>query len=278
MLGKLMKHELRYTSRVCLPALAIMLGVAVIGRLFTAVIAGVVSYDMQIVLESMSIIGNVFLMAGAAWVILILLAVRFYRNLTRDEGYLMFTLPVKPSQLILSKLLTSYIWYFAAGVMLMISLAVSLIGTALLAEITSEAVMMDMEIIGDVISEQISQYTGKLVPFVILLVLSILLSPFMSILMLYASIATGQLVFPKNRLLGAVLSYFGFNFLMQTVSSLFSVPFTIYMNSMLLSDDLGYILTNYSLMLVISLLISLLFTVTFFLITNYIFTKRLNLE
>ena len=278
MLGKLMKHELRYTSRVCLPALAIMLGVAVIGRLFTAVIAGVVSYDMQIVLESMSIIGNVFLMAGAAWVILILLAVRFYRNLTRDEGYLMFTLPVKPSQLILSKLLTSYIWYFAAGIMLMISLAVSLIGTALLAEITSDAVLMDMEIIGDVISEQISQYTGKLVPFVILLVLTMLLSPFMAILMLYASIATGQLVFPKNRLLGAVLSYFGFNFLMQTVSSLFSVPFTIYMNSMLLSDDLGYILTNYSLMLVISLLISLLFTVTFFLITNYIFTKRLNLE
>lgn len=278
MLGKLMKHELRYTSRVCLPALAIMLGVAVIGRLFTAVIAGVVSYDMQIVLESMSIIGNVFLMAGAAWVILILLAVRFYRNLTRDEGYLMFTLPVKPSQLILSKLFTSYIWYFAAGVMLMISLAVSLIGTALLAEITSEAVMMDMEIIGDVISEQISQYTGKLVPFAILLVLSIMLSPFMSILMLYASIATGQLVFPKNRLLGAVLSYFGFNFLMQTVTSLFSVPFTISMNSMMMSDDLGYILTNYNLMLVISLLISLMFTVTFFLITNYIFTKRLNLE
>jgi len=278
MLGKLMKHELRYTSRVCLPALAIMLGVAVIGRLFTAVIAGAVSYDMQIILESMSIIGNVFLMAGAAWVILILLAVRFYRNLTRDEGYLMFTLPVKPSQLILSKLLTSYIWYFAAGVMLMISLAVSLIGTALLAEITSDAVLMEMEIIGDVISDQISQYTGKLVTFAILLVLSMLFSPFMAILMLYASIATGQLVFPKNRLLGAVLSYFGFNFLMQTVTSLFSVPFTISMNSMLLSDDLGYILTNYNLMLVISLLISLLFTVTFFLITNYIFTKRLNLE
>jgi len=278
MLGKLMKHELRYTSRVCLPALLIMLGVAVISRLFTALIGNAVSYDGQIVLESLAFIGNVFLMLGAVWVILILFAVRFYRNLTRDEGYLMFTLPVKPSHLIWSKLLTSYIWYFAAGIAVLLTMVISLTGTELLSVIMSAEYRTEFALFYNIAAEQIGQYSADIAILLILVMVSTILSPFMAILMLYASIATGQLVFPKNRVLGAVLSYFGLNFLMQTVSSLFTVPFTISMNSMMISEDVGFILTNYNLMMVIALLINLMFTVTFFLITNYIFSKRLNLE
>ena len=45
----------------------------------------------------------------------------FYRNLFSNEGYLMFTLPVKPWQLLLSKTLTTLMWYnlfiIAAAVM-----------------------------------------------------------------------------------------------------------------------------------------------------------------
>ena len=282
MLGRLMKYELRYTSRVCVPALLIMLAVTVLGRLFTAVIGSFMTYEGHIGFEAVTFILNIFLMAGAVWIILILMAVRFYRNLTRDEGYLMFTLPVKPSTLIWSKLLTSYIWYIAAGIVVLLAMVISLAGTNLLDELISiyesEPYSSIIGALPEYYETEYGQYTGRFVLLIVLVLISALLSPAMSILMLYASIAAGQLVFPKNRVLGAVLSYFGLNFLMQTVSSLFTVPFTISINSMAASEDIGYIVTNYNLMLVISLLISVLFTVTFYLITNYIFTKRLNLE
>ena len=40
---------------------------------------------------------------------------RFYKNLLGREGYLMHTLPVTETQLILSKLLTSMVWVLCSG-------------------------------------------------------------------------------------------------------------------------------------------------------------------
>lgn len=40
---------------------------------------------------------------------------RFYRNLLGREGYLMHTLPVTETQLILSKLITSMVWVLCSG-------------------------------------------------------------------------------------------------------------------------------------------------------------------
>ena len=41
----------------------------------------------------------------------VLMILRFYRNLMTDEGYLMFTLPVSTTELIFSKLIVSIVWF-----------------------------------------------------------------------------------------------------------------------------------------------------------------------
>ncbi|MDE6596103.1 MAG: hypothetical protein K2K44_08845, partial [Oscillospiraceae bacterium] len=44
--------------------------------------------------------------------LLVFSTIRFYKNIVRDEGYLMHTLPVPTWQLIASKFISVYIWFF----------------------------------------------------------------------------------------------------------------------------------------------------------------------
>ena len=53
---------------------------------------------------------------------------RFYKSLLGDEGYLMFTLPVRPWQLITSKLIVSALWSIVSCVVAVGSIMVMAIG------------------------------------------------------------------------------------------------------------------------------------------------------
>ena len=60
----------------------------------------------------------------------VLVFYRYYKNLYNSEGYLMHTLPVRPSQLLTSKIVSSFIWLLISytimvGVVLTIALLVS---------------------------------------------------------------------------------------------------------------------------------------------------------
>ena len=54
----------------------------------------------------------------------ILIILRFYKNLMSEEGYLMFTLPVKTSQLINSKLIVSIFWCLTSILVVISSLLI----------------------------------------------------------------------------------------------------------------------------------------------------------
>ena len=51
-------------------------------------------------------------------ILTIYFAIRFYKNLYTDEGYLMHTLPVKPWMLIVSKLTIGTIWFYLIDLLL----------------------------------------------------------------------------------------------------------------------------------------------------------------
>ena len=54
---------------------------------------------------------------------LVVMVSRFYRNLLKSEGYLMFTLPVSVHELIWSKLIVSLVWFFATALFIFLILA-----------------------------------------------------------------------------------------------------------------------------------------------------------
>ena len=93
MLRKLMKHELRATGRIMGPMLLITLLAAVGANLS-------IRWLLNLQSTLANVLGGLLLAAAimmpiAVWVMAFVLMIRrFYKNLLRDEGYLMMTLPV----------------------------------------------------------------------------------------------------------------------------------------------------------------------------------------
>ncbi len=107
MLGKLLKHEFKATSRI-LPfsylACAVFFLVAFIARSILP--------DVSAAYQVPSVI---FLLSGIAVMILtyVLLIMRFHKSMYGNEGYLTQTLPVSKGQLLASKMIPCAIWMIA---------------------------------------------------------------------------------------------------------------------------------------------------------------------
>lgn len=110
MLGKLLKQDFRATARIMLPLYA---AVPVLG-LFTNLITRLCENQNGFLIRAISaLVSFVFSLSLIAAVVttVVLMVLRFYRNLMTDEGYLMFTLPVSTTELIFSKLIVSVVWF-----------------------------------------------------------------------------------------------------------------------------------------------------------------------
>lgn len=107
MLGKLLKHEFKATSRI-LPfsylACAVFFLVAFIARSILPDVSA--AYLVPAV---------IFLLSGIAVLILtyVLLIMRFHKSMYGNEGYLTQTLPVSKGQLLASKMIPCAIWMIA---------------------------------------------------------------------------------------------------------------------------------------------------------------------
>jgi hypothetical protein len=93
-----------------------------------------------------------------------------------------------------------------------------------------------------------------------------------SILMIYASIAIGHL-FHSHKLIGAFAAYIGINTFLQIAVSLL-----IYMASLLFNNTLNDINAVRTLVFPVTIVALALLNVIFYLVTNYIFQRKLNLE
>ena len=101
MLGKLMKYELRATSRTMLPLLLLTLLLSVFTRMTSAVVQSGHSKFITVI-NTLLIFAFFLALIGTAVFSVVLMVVRFRNNLMTDEGYLMFTLPVSVHQLLWS--------------------------------------------------------------------------------------------------------------------------------------------------------------------------------
>lgn len=113
MLGKLMKYEFKATGRIFLPLFAALVVLAGADRLLSAL-----NFHAA---QGIDVFIFVMLAAGLFVVTLVITLQRFRNNLFKDEGYLMFTLPVRTDSLILSKLFVSVIWVAASAVTVLVS-------------------------------------------------------------------------------------------------------------------------------------------------------------
>ena len=131
MLRKLMKHELRATGRIMGPMLLITLLAAVGANLS-------IRWLLNLQSTLANVLGGLLLAAAimmpiAVWVMAFVLMIRrFYKNLLRDESYLMMTLPVSVHKQILSKALVSVIWFAVALVTVMLGILIVMADVSLI--------------------------------------------------------------------------------------------------------------------------------------------------
>ena len=196
MLGKLLKQDFRATARIMLP---LYVAVPVLG-LFTNLATRLCENQSGFLLNAIgSLISLVFslalIAAGVATVVLMIL--RFYRNLMTDEGYLMFTLPVSTTELIFSKLIVSVVWFLG-------SLGVNVLGLLLCGRFRGGSDALRFQFTYTFGAPMTQAQGGWFIAGVVVL---LILCGIALCLMTYAAMAIGQ-SFKKNKGLMSVVFFF----------------------------------------------------------------------
>lgn len=123
MLGKLLKYELKSTSRLMgVLYLAVLVVAAVVGFIARGTIWQATQGNAIAVVVSGLIYALLIMTLMIVTVVMILQ--RFYKNLLKGEGYLMHTLPVPTWMLVASKTISSLIWVLLSTITLIVSVFV----------------------------------------------------------------------------------------------------------------------------------------------------------
>lgn len=264
MLRKLMKYEFKSTGRTFLPLYGALLASALMTRLMmwgesNAALNNAFLYNL---LSGLVVVLFVAMLVATFVVTLVVILQRFAKNLLGEEGYLSMTLPVKPWQHILSKAIVAVCWYFASWVAAILSFLVLMWNRFVIRDLLRGIVWFFTEI----------QWDGQTVLLLFEVFLLGLVSIFCSILLMYASMSLGQL---SNR--SRKMASFGFflalslatEFILGIVGRCFSDLFTVHWMS-----------HPYGVHTLLWFFIGLtsLFSAAYFVISNYMLTRKLNLE
>ncbi|MFR3727587.1 hypothetical protein [Lacrimispora sp.] len=229
--------------------------------------------------QMVSIFAYFGVMVALSVLTLIVIIQRFYKGLLCDEGYLMFTLPVKPWMLITAKGITAFVMSLASGLTAAISIMLLILGAAgpgeFINAITSPQLWMG---INRVFSEVPS---WPLIAFE-LLVFAIL-SGLSQLYHLYFAMAIGHLANQHRIMLSAVayiVTSIFFSFLSGFIMILFgNGPFVDSLSSMINSMPNTQAVTFVmNMTFLASICYSLIKLVIFFFSTERILSKHLNLE
>ncbi|SHI86562.1 hypothetical protein SAMN05444401_1622 [Clostridium amylolyticum] len=268
MLGKLLKYETKATARMFLPLYAALLVFAVINRTFISINSSTnVSNTFMNISTGISMFLYVFIIIAIFVLTFVVMIQRFYKNLLTDEGYLMFTLPVKPWLHIISKLMVSIMWDIVSTILTIVSVII-LAGNKEMFTGLPQAVRIAM-------SEIYAEFSIAGYDFILRIGLMMLLSLIGGTLMIYASIAIGQLI-SKHKLLGA----FGAFLLLNTASQI--IVTTAISIAAVVKPNTWFITVPprnmFNLLFTGATVLNLIFIVVYFIITNYILSHKLNLE
>lgn len=201
----------------------------------------------------------------------IFIITRFNSGLLRDEGYLMFTLPVTPVQLILSKLITAVVVVMISGIVGMLSMMMLMLNYVNVPQMFNELREFLFHIL---------QIDGRWWLVLVEMLLAGIITAASGILQIYACIAIGHLA-GRHRTAVSVIAFV----VLSSVSSQFMQLFFRFMDrlgitgwvqSLLENASGSFSFTAYALLFYIG--IGLVSCVVWFAVATYILSRKLNLE
>lgn len=269
MVKKLFKHEIISYLRIWLPTQAILLGIALLGRIIQLFESNTTAYD---IVSGSSIFTYVIAIIAAVGLTVALGIIRFYKNLFTGEGYLTFTLPVTPSQHIIVKAVTAALFLISTIIVVLLSVCIMTAGDVLSEIIKAASYLLDL----------LKPAIGIHLPlYVIELIILLIIAFHAEFLYYYTCISIGQL-FRKNRILAAVGVYFGFYIISQIIGTIFIVITSVWAVNLPM-DKIAAFVEAHIIGLIhgafgVMILFTLIFALIYFVVIKTIIKRRLNLE
>ena len=282
MLGKLFKHDMRQISKIMLPFMILIFGTTILGAVALK-FGREISYSLNdnIIRNTVNsslytIFGfSVFALCAYAVLAILLSVSRYYKNFFSDEGYLTFTLPVKSSTLIFSKLWATLIWSLisAAVVTVCILIYVTFGGAPIGKAINVNFWVSLKDFLQDFLRWIFSGINASdafiLIEFGALGIVSMVYG----ILSLFLAITIGSIVAKKHKILASIGFYYLINTGISTAIMIFTTVLSFMASNMYGLVD--FIVHSY---LISMLLVYAIVMVAEFLIIDYLLKKKLNLQ
>lgn len=271
MLRKLLKYELKATGRTFLPLYGSVLVLAVINKIFYSIAWRGNTYSFPLELTTMLSSMLYFFVICAIFVMTLIVTIqRFHKNLLGDEGYLMFTLPVKPWQHIFTKMTAAGLWFLVS--MFVTGLSGLLVG------LSWDMVTSMPDALFGFLRMLSREFGGHWFLYGLELLVIGLLFLASGILMLYAAMSVGHLL-NRRRMLGAFGAFLGLSFVSQLITGLAIDLFGRLTNgTALMQFAAEHPLATVHLSLILTMVWCALFSAAYFFGSNWILQKRLNLE
>jgi len=238
MFNKVFKYDFKFVFRFWWIFAVITLGVSVLSGLLLRTLiasANVVEPNVFVVIVStLGLVTTMIILVLFPFVAIIANAVRYYKNFFSDEGYLTFTLPVKRSTLLNSKILNAFLFQTLSTIVLILA------GITFIYIGSGEALPDILQLLSQAWADLLQTWNGWLTLSICLLPVALIASTLMGINVLYLSITIGSVISKRHKVLAGLGVYFGFTSIISifqeiiqtfTVSSLYSM--TIYVEDLL---------------------------------------------
>lgn len=271
MLIKLLEHE--WKSNWKIPA--ILIGVLLLFAVLTGATFAVPVWEDNMLALGMLVIfiwmtfylGMIAVSLGIS----IYLAVRFYKSMYTDEGYLTHTLPVTARQLLLAKGIHMVIWTCLTSLAIVVSLMIC--GGMVLLFLNPFRVEM-LELWQSVQLNWRQVMGFDTINFICSLIFMMIASTLYSTTLIMGSVSIGQNL-TKHKILGSIGAYFALNIIVSMVSMVAVVPSMILQ---IANIDSYNPFTNMSIMYWVFGAVYLAISAGLYIISEYMTKKRLNLD
>lgn len=263
MLKKLFKHEWKIVSRMMLAVHGLVVLIAVLSKIFMIIMGG---SNIEGTTALLLMMVNIVIVASACVFTMVYSGFRFYKSVFTEQGYLTNTLPVTKNQIILAKGFVAVLWQIIDVVIVASALAFIVI--------TKDNI--NVSIFTELLNAFVMPETAMAVWCTLI---ALVLSPIVTTLQLYFCVAVGNL-FTGHKILGAI-GAFAVTYTIREVIDLVSVMIIgvqeitqIGSAEMLQTQVLNVVDAT----LVITIVVTIVFSVLYYMGTKWIMDKKLNLQ
>jgi hypothetical protein len=270
MLRKLIKYEIKATQRIFLPIFGLILICSLLIKAFFAL-----NYDIDGPMAApfgITIFVYGLLIAAAFVMTLVVTIERYRKNLLGDEGYLSFTLPVKVHSHIDCKMITSVMWAILSLIVALISIFIIVGG-----DVTKD----DWSNFGKAVGYIFGNFGGWATLMTVEGIVLFLVTNLSFILKIYLSISVGNFS-SKHKMLASFGTFVGLSVVENIVFSIaVRIGIKLNIDQWLSVMSKQYVIGSFqtvSAFLGCAILLGAVFGAAYYFLTNWILSKKLNLE